>query len=261
MLDTKLEIFPPSKFKIIRDKWSLPDKYRGRSWDIDGLPGNAKKLFSYDNEMQQGLDLFNCHTFDELVVTIGQKLGRKPNVIDLMGGAYFLSAPENTTTLTGIRIHDKDQDFYNGYQQSDSNRFDQFRQIVNSPNRKIIEADILSNKGWQKIKLAKLAPADLLVCRPMGPFDIWKTLVDDNDDPIIYGGLFSSLFQRMLTLVDHETGIVFTEIPDMFTDKSIAHFFAEVDHDLNCQTTLFTAPEDAYKLRNVTRRYVVSEFC
>lgn len=256
-----VEIFSPSKLVSLRHKWSQPDSTRGATWDFDGAQVYPNHWMSYNHEMYFGLSaIFGCDTFDSLVVALSEKLGRKPHVIDLMGGAYFLNSPENTASLTGIRVHDKDSDFLEYKGGADDQEGQLYRKIIGCPNRRIIEADILSNAGWNTIYQQKLPPSDLLVCRPIGPFDCSHAIGDPLDDPTSYFGLYASLFRRMITLVNQNTGIVFTEIPDIVPDYELNTFFSTFDSSQKCQTDVFIVPDRSYHWVGVKRRYAVIQF-
>mgnify|MGYP001572070828 CR=1 FL=1 len=111
MTDSDREPFSKSKLVRLKEGWSKPDREMTETWDFDGVSWGPEHWMSYDYEMREGLGGFGCRTFDELVVSLTKKLGRRPNVIDLMGGAYFIEHLENTETMVGIRIHPKDGDF------------------------------------------------------------------------------------------------------------------------------------------------------
>ena len=243
----------------LRKKWSDPDSRKGRTWEFDGVV-KPDHWMSYSYEMREGLGNFDCKTFDDLVLLLDKKLNRKPNVVDLMGGAYFLSNPENTDSLVGIRIHNKDQDFLNVHKNDDSDRSRLLRQIINTPNRRVIEADVLSNAGWKKIRNASMPAADLLVCRPAGPFDDKHSMSNRFDDPRAYAGLYQSLYKRMLSLVNRKGGVIFTEVPDIYTDTEIEKFFERTDKEEGSQTKLFTVPDEDYQWGGKKRRYAVVQF-
>jgi|CXWL01.1.fsa_nt_gi hypothetical protein len=88
-----------------------------------------------------------------------------------MGGAYFLEHPEKTETLVGIRIHPKDEVFLEASKGYREDRRLLYQKIIGAPNRREVEADVLSNSGWKAVRNENLPLADLLVCRPVGPLD------------------------------------------------------------------------------------------
>ena len=261
MTDQNREQLSKSRLTALRENWSEPDRLRDHTWDFDGVFWGPEDSRSYDYEMRQGLGLFGCKTFDRLVLHLKKQLGRKPTVVDLMGGAYFLEGPQNTQTLVGIRIHPKDKVFLEASAHySQEGRRDLYRKIISAPNRQIIEADILSNAGWQTILRQNLAPADLLVCRPMGPFDDQNAMASRFDDPKFYAGLYVSLFARMLKLVNRTSGVVFCEIPDVYTEEQAVNFFRQVDIRESSRTEVFTVPDRDYHWGKLKRRYVVMRF-
>jgi hypothetical protein len=243
----------------LRNKWSKPDEAKGKTWEFDGIPYSPDAWDSYNHEMRDGLNMLGCKTFDQLVGKLNNKLRHKPNVVDLMGGAYFLEDPEKTFTLTGIRIHDKDRDFNEIYKDGTDDFSRRFRKIIQSPNRKVFEADVLSNEGWATIR-HNLPLADLLVCRPVGPFDNRNSLGDRFDNPNAYAGLYISLFKRMLGLVNKKSGVIFTEVPDVYSDGELKKFFTQLDRTEESQTTLFTVLDEDYHWGGAKRRYAVIQF-
>jgi hypothetical protein len=259
MNDSSSEFFSPSKLKNLRRVWSRGDEDKGFTWDFDGVLDTPDNWMGYSQEMSEGLNAFSCKTFDELVLKIKEKKGRKPNVVDLMGGAYFLNNPENANSLTGIRIRNTDEDFLRVYKDKDTLVSKLITKITQSPNRKVIEADILSNTGWEAIKKEDVPLADLLVCRPVGPFDNKRATGNRFDAPEIYGGLYASLFKRMLTLVNRKDGVIFSEVPDIFSDSQIKEFFARADADNDSKTSVFTVSAN-YQWGGIKRRYVVVSF-
>ena len=260
MTDSDREPFSKSKLVSMREKWSEPDQTKGQTWEFDGVAHDPEHWMGYSHEMREGLGMFGCKTFDKLTSYLREKLNRKPNVVDLMGGAYFLDFPENVGSLVGIRIHDKDTDFLEVSKKSKSERAWLLEKIIQSPNRRVIEADILTNAGWRVIKGENLPLADLVVCRPGGPFDVEHATVSRFDNPAIYAGLYTSLFRRMLKLVNKESGVVFTEIPDIFSDTEIDNFFVGIDKSEKSRTKVFTVPDVDYHWGGKKRKYAVVQF-
>jgi len=259
MSSPESEFLSRSKFVFLRKKWAEPDSRQGESWDFDGIPDSSDRWMSYDHEMREGLATFGCKSFDALVVSLKNKLGRKPVVVDVMGGAYFLNKVENTSALIGVRVHDKDGDFIDVYGNSNNQLSKSYLKITKALNRKIIEADILTSSGWNLIRRENLS-ADLLLCRPVGLFDNHRAMSSVFDAPEIYAGMYASLFRRMLSLVNRKNGVVFTEVPDIFSNKMIELFFSEQDSNIGSQTTLFTVPDRDYSWGGLKRRYAVIRF-
>lgn len=260
MEKSDIEPLTTSRLTSLREKWSKPDSRSGYTWDFDGVYHGLDYWKSYDHEMRSGLKVFDSKSFDDLVIVLGNKLDRKPNVIDLMGGAYFLRNPENTNSFTGIRVHDKDRDVFSINEGIDDELSILSKKIISAPNRRIIEADILTVKGWNDIEKAEVPKADLLVCRPVGPFDVRNAMSDRFDIPEGYVGLYLALFKRMLKLVNKKDGIIFTEIPDVYNTKEISNFFKNLDEKENSRSRLFTVPDKDYHWGCAKRKYVVTQF-
>lgn len=262
MSESSSEILTKSRLKALRKKWSEPDSKKGRTWEYDGVYESYGSWAGYSYEMREGLGNLGSETFDDLVDVLGKKLGRKPNVIDLMGGAYFLDKPKKTNTLTGIRIHNKDEDYMVEAHKDDGKSIAKtIRRIIKSPNRRIVEADILSNQGWRIIEKAGIPKADLLVCRPMGPFDVRHATANVWEENVAaYSGLYSSLFKRMLKLVNRKNGLIFTEVPDIYSDEEIKEFFSEADKEHGLQIEIFAVSDKDYHMGGRVRRYAVIKF-
>lgn len=261
MNDNNERGFGVSALKDMREKWSKPDRDMGRTWEFDGVPNEGLgDWMNYDNEMRDGLSELGCKTFDDLVNILGSRLERKPNVVDLMGGGYFLRNPENAAYITGIRIHNKDEDFLVEHKEGESKYSQLVRKIVGAANRKVVESDVLSNHGWKVIRDENLPAADLLVCRPVGPFDNRHSMGSMFDDSATYEGLYRSLFFRMLALVNKKSGVVFTEVPDIFSDAGLRSFFEDIDSKEKCKTKVYTAPDVDYSWGRKKRRYVMIQF-
>lgn len=244
----------------LREKWSEPDREEMTTWDFDGFPIVPDHWMSYDFEMKEGLSTFDCTSFDELVVLLAEKLGRKPTVIDLMGGAYFLTQPENTDSLVGIRVHPKDEEFLEVSKEYPEAERLWHERVIAAPNRRVIAADVLTNEGWKIIESSQLPPADLLVCRPVGPFDVTRAMVRRYHNPDHYAGLYISLFKRMIKLVNRKSGVIFTEIPDIYSNEQAKVFFESVDSLENSKTKLFTVSQEDYQWGGAKRRYAVMHY-
>lgn len=262
MDDTGERGFGVSALKDMRKKWTEPDRDQGHTWEFDGVPYEEDHgdWMNYDHEMRDGLSELDCKTFDDLVSILSNRLGRKPNVIDLMGGGYFLRNPENAAQITGIRIHNKDKDFLAVHKEGTSKYSQLVRKIIGAANRRVVDGDVLSSHGWKVIKNENLPAADLLVCRPVGPFDNKHAMGSMFDDPASYGGLYRSLFFRMLALVNKKSGTIFTEVPDIFPDAGLRSFFEDIDSKKGCKTKLYTVPDEDYSWGGKKRRYVVVQF-
>lgn len=259
MIDAVSEILTKSKLSRLRETWSTPDKDQAQAWEIDGVyETNDRK--SYDQEMSEGLEGFGCKTFDALVLWIGKKIGRKPNVIDYMGGAYFIHSPENTNSITGIRILNKDEALISSATDNDDLKKELLTKITQSPNRKVVEADILTHEGRNIIKNQNLPLADLLVCRPVGPFDLNRAMGSRNDSPESFVRLYTALFNQMLSLVNRDDGIIFSEVPDIYSDEEIKKFFVNIDKNEGSYSWLFTLKDENKHWGGATRRYAVVQF-
>ena len=135
-----------------------------------------------------------------------------------------------------------------------------YEKITGAPNRKVVDADVLSNSGWKAIRNASLVPADLSVCRPVGPFDDKHAMVSRFDNPATYAGLYISLFRRMLKLVNKEHGVIFCEIPDIYSESEARDFIEDIDREEGSETKIFTVPDQDYQWGGAKRRYVVVQF-
>ncbi len=244
----------------MKKSWAGPDNGEEDPWEFDGITENLDSRNSYDQEMAEGLDGFGCKTFDELVLRLEKKLGRKPNVVDLMGGAYFLHDPENTNTLTGIRLLNKDEIFIMSVAGKNDYLSELTSKIIGAPNRKVVEADILSKQGWDVIKNQNLPLADLLVCRPVGPFDVKRSMGTRHDNPEAFARLYTSLFNKTMSLVNRDGGMIFTEIPDIYSDEQVKKFFGETDKREGSYSWLFTVKDERSHWGGAKRRYAVVQF-
>ncbi len=250
-----MNLLPKDKLIALNKKWSEPDSKKGYSWPYDGVRDTPNHWMGYNHELRGGLDLFNCLSFDELVIWMNQRLGYQADVIDLMGGAYFLENPENTNLLTGIRVHDKDRDFLELYDRESSSKSSRVKKIIYSSNRTIIEADILKQEDWDRIySLNKRA--HLLVCRPVGVFDSYRSMANNFDNPAHYCNFYSWLFDNARKLLNPNS-IFFTEIPDVFDDQSVYDFFNHQDIVNGTITQIYFVPDADYNCRGHQRRYAV----
>lgn len=245
-----------NKFKTLSQKWFEPDSRRGYSWTFDGVPETPDHWMGYNFELAKGLGMFKCSTFDQLVKKLTNHLCQKPNVLDLFGGAYFLDFPQQANTVIGVRIHDKDQENLEGFDRRDTYSA-RVQRIILSPNRKVIEADLLTEEGWNSLSTAP--KTNLLVCRPVGLFDARHCMASVHDSPSDYTDLYVWLFNQALRLLS-QNSLFFTEIPDIFEDEKIYKFFSQKDSDLKSKTTIFEVGCRDYDFAGYKRRYAVIRF-
>ena len=239
-----------TKLKIL---WNSPDSTRGRTWEFDG-PYYPNSWMSYSREMSDGLDLFNCQSFDDLLILIGKLLKQKPNITDLMGGAYFIENSELAGTITGVRVHDKDQDFLSVFGESNNSKHKEMMKILSAKNRRVVEADLLTESGWRSLK--SLPKANLLVCRPVGIFDCRHAKVSRLDDSTLYHEFYEWLFDNLISLTSNKS-IIFSEIPDFMEDNQVIKFLKRKDKQNNSKSIIFKVSDEAYHWAGFERRYVV----
>lgn len=242
------------KFQELSQKWSEPDSRKGWDWTFDGVPETPEHWMGYNFELSLGLKQFKCSNFDQLVKKLTRVLKQKPNVLDLFGGAYFLDFPTQTQTLTGVRIHDKDEEYLQGFDRRDSYST-RVQNIILAPNRNVLEADLLTQAGWNKV--FKEAPrADLLVCRPVGLFDVRHCMASVHDKAEEYEDLYIWLFNQAIKLLNKDS-LFFTEIPDIFSDEKVIKFFSQKDQELKTKTKVFEVDSPDYRWADYQRRFAV----
>jgi len=64
----------------------------------------------------------------------------------------------------------------------------------------------------------------------------------------------------MLKLVNKKSGVVFTEVPDIYSEEEVKDFFTDVDEKEGSQTKIFTVPDEEYHWGGRNRRYAVLQF-
>ena len=73
MANSDREQFSKSKLVQLKRNWSEPDRARMAVWDFDGISWGPEHWMSYDYEMREGLGVFGCKTFDEMVENLEKK--------------------------------------------------------------------------------------------------------------------------------------------------------------------------------------------
>jgi|GEM_PF-1930083 len=212
------------KHRVLREMQNNPPKHEDDYWHIDAGYRYMNEPHTYDQTFH---DILEQSGFTSLREFISQKSldgKRDLRVLDLFGGAYFLSNLDDVSKIIGVRLKNIDNVILEDYTAApeQSVGFDRLKQIVNSRKRKIIAGDIMKGDTWRKVKTEGMANNgqgfDLITCRPAGAF--WphggdNTLVEGRShDERVREEIFVSLLERAILLLS-PGGMLFTEIPQL----------------------------------------------
>lgn len=218
------------KHNILRNMQQIPSH---RIWSHDGIAGIEDFRYSYEKTFYHLLDKLKVNDFQELVNKKSDQLHRKVKVLDLFGGAYFIGDLSKVSKITGVRLHDVDDELL---QDPKNYQFDEYlRGIINSSNRNIITGNLYEGKTWKAIKEQNNTSInkgfDLIVCRPEGPFRNARrdthSIKGVSDTGTSREEIFVSLLERTLNLLSNEEGMLFVQTPDLKTNPQIAQKFWE----------------------------------
>lgn len=219
----------------------------GSKWDFDGIYDD---FFSYDDKkpyeytFNQILGKMKVENFAELAQTIFEGNESKPiRVLDLFGGAYFLTDLTDVSEIIGARLENIDakllslftyiRDSYNKtlthYENDDDDDIkkikkelkdiEKFVTLIKNTKRRLILGNLYNSKIWKKLKDEKQDGFDLIVCRPEGPFknssfvSTWS--MDYSGEKI--GKIFYALLKRTMRLLK-ANGIAFIQFPKITMD-------------------------------------------
>ena len=183
-------------------------------WLVDGIYGRG----GYDIEFSPLLENLGYESFQELIDETAERTGRKVQVLDLFGGAYFVHDLTKVSKIIGARLGNVDDDLVKMYkivQDQERRRF--LKKILAAKQRKIVEGNLYTKKPWNEIKKEAGSGFDLIVCRPVGHFTEDLTKVEDPTGKMI-GEIMVSLLERTLGLLS-EKGILISEVPVSVLDS------------------------------------------
>lgn len=226
--------FLPAKHKVLRRMQEIPSVSYNDVWDFDGNHHWERDLETYDETFEPILRKLKVGSFKELVDLMSSKLKRNVNVLDLFGGAYFLSNLDKIEKFTGVRLRNVDQLLVE-YQKADllnrgrKDKQKELEHLISSKKRNIIEGNLYKSETWRKIGGGESSNFDLIVCRPVGPFknrDV-STIRSVKDEALIREEIFVVLLERALKLLSKDGGILFTQVPILGTDRQVWEDFWE----------------------------------
>ncbi|MFA6353556.1 MAG: hypothetical protein WCW93_01335 [Candidatus Paceibacterota bacterium] len=254
---SKQPITKNNKHNILKEMQDLSksDKIEADSWTYDGIheydPGKYSKDKSYENTFRGILDKMHCVSFTELVKNKSLELGRKIEVMDLFGGAYFLSDLENVSRIIGVRTRNIDEILLQDLKESKllnlekilpeefkgldiriNDYIKKVSELMNDKKRLIIEGNLYKGKTWKKLtkysKLGENHGFDLIVCRPQGVFNgisSAKNITNIDNKEFHKEEIFLSLLERTLKLLSPDGGVFFTQLPNFDTKDDILNNF------------------------------------
>ncbi len=195
--------------------------YDGR-WTWEGFAGVYDPERSYEYTFRAILSQIGAESFQELANQRALELDRNIKVLDLFGGAYFLSNLKSISRIVGVRLTNIDDNI------RDQHRGDgDLLEIIDSPKRFILEGNLYKKDTWKKLTTEGEGSFDLIICRPEGPFQNtgFKNIEDIEDGGLQREKIFISLLERTLNLLSLEGGMLFSQIPTLNTNRDITEKF------------------------------------
>src|SRR3989344_6008503 len=262
-----------TKRGVLRDMKEGSPSVENDQWFIDGILHEGI-ISTYEKTFRNFLDQLGVKTFSELARRKSIELGRGIRVVDLFGGAYFLTDLDNVFKIVGVRLKNTDQAFLNNYLGAQrkvepgtderkiiDGMLKKLRILTGNKKRKIIEGDLLSGRTWRTIKSEfsdeRNPGADLVICRPAALFWIpskgRNAMVqrEEQEKGTVREEVFITLFERALKLLSQENGLLFTEIPELRTNSETeAKFWEKYVTQKREEGYKFSFSEDANHTRN-----------
>ncbi len=196
--------------------------------------------------------------FDELI-SKRKNSGRSTIIADFFGGGYFLQNWEDVDAMIAMRYEDIDEKLIERQSRCvnrseeirffvrNSNRLNplqllqHYTKLSEADNRHVITGDIFSNDAYRKLKdilqsldLVGEQKIDVAVDRPMGGF-YENNLLPKKDNPVERKTMhedaakyFFMQLDRIYRLVSSDSGMIFTEIPDIKAHKAVEKLVAKL---------------------------------
>jgi len=204
----------------------------------DGLEVHKRESKrSYEYTFQSILSQIGVEDFQELAELRASQLKREIQVLDLFGGAYFLSDLQHVSKIVGVRLGNIDRELvvkeklkaeipqilrslFGVTEKETQDRSEILDDLVNNKKRLIIEGSLYQGKIWNKLFAEnKNIGFDIIVCRPEGPFGHTdeKNIKDVPDNGLSREKIFVVLLERTLRLMSEDGGLLFTQIPELKT--------------------------------------------
>lgn len=200
-------------------KKSNTDILFGDEWPIDH-PIDKSYEFTFR-------EFLLMRSFDDILLE-RIKNNESTHVLDIMGSGYFLTNPDNTTSITGVRLTDIDESlkiFNSSFNSQPIHKY--IESLQSHRDRKIITGNIIDPRTWRKLTERKeeiQSGFDLVVMRPVAgwenilPHSIDKELVtqDLNVNSIkgleAGGALFITYLNRVIKMMNPNADF-FLEMP------------------------------------------------
>ncbi len=227
-----------AKHHALRDMQNVPNSVKD-NWLWDGVYFKQYEHLSYESTFRPILSQIGVQNFQELIDKRAIETRQNLHVLDLFGGAYFLSDLTHVTKLVGVRLKNIDEAVLTNcrekYEETQLTReldiLNELTELTNNPKRTVIEGNLYKGKTWNKLKKENMENSgkgfDIIICRPEAPFRDstvlnWEKI---SDDGIAKEEIFVGLLERTLELLSTNDGLLFTQIPSLNTSDEIWNIF------------------------------------
>lgn len=226
-----------------------PQPRKHDKWGVDSVI--IQEVYNYEQTFAEALHTLEVTTFDELIFK-RKSLSRENNILDVMGGGYFIS-PETypqVDTMTGIRLGNPEEEFLKDllFKIEDENnkphkddkylkllrvRLKTLKNLQIEPKRRVIHGSIYTLDIWRDLdrlnRKRGIKSHDVIVCRPVAPFSA-KFLSRDQElneaQTRNQGVIFDRVFQQTIARLS-KGGVFFTEVPKIFSKEQINFWVAK----------------------------------
>ena len=220
------------KHHVLRDMRRLSNT-KNDYWEYDGLRSRLFSEHPYEETFYPLFPGFKISDFPSFIERKNKILGRDIKILDLFGGAYFLRDLSGVSRIVGVRIKNIDSEVLHNTPSLPfirSQRKEDLKELIKSPKRRIIEGDLYAGKTWREIdkdcKENNGEKFDLIICRPQGPFGRGDgSITNIPDMGISREEIYASLLDRSLRLLSPEGGTLFSQVPELGTDKKVTEIF------------------------------------
>ena len=208
---------------LLTETWKPAN--RSGMWPIDGINGKQE---SYDRTFERLIRRANADSLDSLLDRMGTK-GKPVNVLDVMGGGYFLERPERAGHIFALRLDDVDaalQARYATYASSNTpieaqrgtifaQKLQEYQVLTQKGRRHVVTGNVLESRTWNALDTSMHASGvealQIITCRPQGPF---RVPMSSSVNVEIFVELYNQMICRLAP-----NGYMFAQVPRALDDR------------------------------------------
>lgn len=242
-------ISKPKNAPVLFEPLERSRKYADR-WPVDLIYRDGE--IGYEDTFRELLRMLGFENFDEIYSFL-RSAGAGVNILDLMGGAYFIKPGQHETidSVTGMRLGDPEPNFIaeqlrkidrilklnstdpdlNKIATVAEAKLEELKRIQSQKKRKVIFGSVYDLKTWERLSRSmrkrQILDFGLVICRPQGPF-LEQYLVGEEPinerQKLKYAAVFDRTFREVLLRINKKCGILLFQLPSIFSREWIEHW-------------------------------------